>query len=602
MRRHITFALAWLLLAVPASAQITLTPKNLIFSPVDARTIASNGGGTPATLTLTPKGSYVALTCNDPDGCTITMGETGAKDGYVVSIVNVSVNPCTFANSAGVLQLSSSVSLGQWQVLDVQYVTDRWVGGTSGGGSGTVTTTGSPASGNLAFFSAASSITSGNLSGDVTTSGTGATTIANDAVSNAKLRNSGALSVIGRSANSSGDPADISAVAASDCVFRESGSTVGCGTVATAGLAASAVTYAKIQNVSAASRLLGRGSASGAGAPEEITLGSGLTMSGTQLSATGGGGGGGGTSVYPARFEGRLTLETGVPVSTTDQTAKSTLYWTPCVAYTSATCTAVTTGVVTLWNGTGAVDFATTQLSKALSGLTSGANYDVFIDYNGGSPQIVLSAAWTTDTARADALGTQYDATRQVTLPVKNGTSAYLWVGMIRTTSTTTTEDSGGITGTTQVGGKRFVWNAYNQVPRALSVIDTTDSWGYTTNTIRQAGGVAGNKVEYVAGSASALVEATVIAGVSVFNNSVAAKAGVGVDSTSTFSGLVGLAFSGAAATATILSITGTYAGYPGLGYHFLSWNEKGANNNSTFTGDDGADSSQSGLRARIWN
>jgi hypothetical protein len=55
-------------------------------------------------------------------------------------------------------------------------------------------------------------------------------------------------------------------------------------------IANDAVTYAKMQNVSAASRLLGRGSASGAGDPEEIILGSGLTMTGTTLSAAGGGG------------------------------------------------------------------------------------------------------------------------------------------------------------------------------------------------------------------------------------------------------------------------------------------------------------------------
>jgi hypothetical protein len=49
-----------------------------------------------------------------------------------------------------------------------------------------------------------------------------------------------------------------------------------------------AVTYAKMQNVSAASLLLGRGD-SGSGDPQEITIGSGLTMTGTTLSASGGG-------------------------------------------------------------------------------------------------------------------------------------------------------------------------------------------------------------------------------------------------------------------------------------------------------------------------
>ena len=46
-----------------------------------------------------------------------------------------------------------------------------------GGGGGNVTTSGSPASGNLTEFSGATSITNGNLSGDVTTSNTLATTV-----------------------------------------------------------------------------------------------------------------------------------------------------------------------------------------------------------------------------------------------------------------------------------------------------------------------------------------------------------------------------------------------------------------------------------------
>lgn len=60
--------------------------------------------------------------------------------------------------------------------------------------------------------------------------------------------------------------------------------------VSTNKIANDAVTYAKIQNVSTTSRLLGRASA-GAGDIEEITIGSGLSLTGTTLSASGGGGG-----------------------------------------------------------------------------------------------------------------------------------------------------------------------------------------------------------------------------------------------------------------------------------------------------------------------
>lgn len=88
-------------------------------------------------------------------------------------------------------------------------------------------------------------------------------------ITNAKLRDSGALSVIGRSANSSGDPADISASAASGAVLRESGSTIGFGTVATAGIADDAVTNAKLANM-ANSTIKGRTTA-GTGDPEDLT-------------------------------------------------------------------------------------------------------------------------------------------------------------------------------------------------------------------------------------------------------------------------------------------------------------------------------------------
>lgn len=51
-----------------------------------------------------------------------------------------------------------------------------------------------------------------------------------------------------------------------------------------------AITYAKIQDVSAASRVLGRGSAAGAGDTQELTLGTNLSISGTTINAASSGG------------------------------------------------------------------------------------------------------------------------------------------------------------------------------------------------------------------------------------------------------------------------------------------------------------------------
>lgn len=70
------------------------------------------------------------------------------------------------------------------------------------------------------------------LTGDVTGSGTGtfAATIANNVVSNAKIRTSSALSVMGRSANSTGNIADISA-GSDNQVLRRSGTTLGFGAI-----------------------------------------------------------------------------------------------------------------------------------------------------------------------------------------------------------------------------------------------------------------------------------------------------------------------------------------------------------------------------------
>jgi hypothetical protein len=81
-------------------------------------------------------------------------------------------------------------------------------------------------------------------------------------------------------------------------------------------IANDAVSYAKMQNVSAASTLLGRGD-SGSGDVQEITLGTNLTMTGTTLAATGGAGSGTVTTTgTPA--SGQVALVSGATSITGD--------------------------------------------------------------------------------------------------------------------------------------------------------------------------------------------------------------------------------------------------------------------------------------------
>ena len=88
---------------------------------------------------------------------------------------------------------------------------------------------------------------------------------------------------------------------------------------------------------------------------------------------------------------------------TTDQTAKTTIYYTPYVG-----------SVAPFWDGTTWTLVILAELSLALdssSGHTgyhqSAKNFDVFLDYNGGTPRLVSGPAWSSDTARASAIARQ---------------------------------------------------------------------------------------------------------------------------------------------------------------------------------------------------
>jgi hypothetical protein len=204
--------------------------------------------------------------------------------------------------------------------------------------------------------------------------------------------------------------------------------------------------------------------------------------------------------------QGRLTLESGVPVSTTDQTAKTTLYYTPyigdCIALADA-------------NGL-FENFIFTELSISLAGKTASKPHDVFCYNNAGTPTLEL-LEWTSDTVRATSIA------RTNGILLKTGDATRRYLGTIRTTATTgQCEDS--VT-------KRFVWNYYNRIPRHMYYTEGT-AHNYTTGTWRQWNASAAAKVELVIGQPEELlIKSGYVRG--AWGGAVGAAIGYGVDTTS---------------------------------------------------------------------
>jgi hypothetical protein len=173
---------------------------------------------------------------------------TAAND-LIIADGNDSLSRIAKGSNSTVLAVDSGGTLGYTTVTSAM-ITDATIA-TGDLADGAVTSAkiadGTIVAGDLA----SNSVTTAKIADDAVTSakildGTIATgDLADGSVTDAKLRDSAALTVIGRSANSTGDPADIAA-GTDGHVLRRSGTSLGFGTVATAGIADDAVTIAKI--------------------------------------------------------------------------------------------------------------------------------------------------------------------------------------------------------------------------------------------------------------------------------------------------------------------------------------------------------------------
>lgn len=257
----------------------------------------------------------------------------------------------------------------------------------------------------------------------------------------------------------------------------------------------------------------------------------------------------------------RLTLTTGVPVTTADVTGATTVY-----------CTPYKGNHIALYNGSSWVVRASAEFSLALGTITSGKPYDVFCYDNSGTPTLEF-LVWTNDTTRATALAYQDGVL------VKSGAATRRYLGTFYTTATTTTEDS---------AANRYLWNYYNRVWAVMqSPLETTNSWTYNTASFRQANNSTANQANFVLGVSEDVIDAQVVGAAQNSSAGVSMIQAIGLDSVSAMAaGCIG-----GLATSNVVNqpiqLLCIYSGHPSSGRHYLAWIEySAATGTTTFFGD----------------
>lgn len=272
----------------------------------------------------------------------------------------------------------------------------------------------------------------------------------------------------------------------------------------------------------------------------------------------------------------RLTLSTGVPVTTADVTAATTIYCTP----------GGKGNRIALYDSTGAATvYTSAEFSIAVPATTS-TMYDVFAYANSGTPTLELTA-WTNDTTRASAI-----VLTTTGVYTKTGDLTRRYLGSFRTTGTSgQTEDS---------LAKRYLWNYYNRVSRPMAVLEATDSWTYTTLTYRQANAATTNQLDFVIGVAEVEVNADVFATYGNSTGGVLVRVAIGEDSTSSPTTTGQIIHQDNAASGIYGLATAKLRRYPAVGRHTWVWLEESvATGTTTWYGDDGGSSlsrTQSGI------
>lgn len=296
--------------------------------------------------------------------------------------------------------------------------------------------------------------------------------------------------------------------------------------------------------------------------------------------------------------QGRLSLTSGVAVTSSDVVGATTDYYVPAVGR-----------YVPIWNGTqfvnvdigGELSQATTDTTKSPAAVANNSVYDKLVWLAAGTPSSSRGPAWSSDTSRGTGAGTteveQINGIWVNKFAITNGPVARFGtlVGSVRSNGSAQLMDSAAF---------RWVSNIYNAVSRNMLAIEPANSWTYTTAAFRQANANAANQLDFLQSLAGGLLTARVRGAYANTNTTEFGIVGIDIDTLNTSSIInnrtavptIGLANQ-------VVAPSADYSGYPGLGRHIAIWKEySSAGGTGTFLGDGGGTVIQTGISGEILN
>ena len=314
-----------------------------------------------------------------------------------------------------------------------------------------------------------------------------------------------------------------------------------------------------------------------------------LTVSGIPVSIAG--------NTFPA--DGRLTLASNTPVITSSGMAATTIYYTPFVG-----------NKIALYDGGGWNIKAFTELSqtttddtKSPAAVGNNSVYDLFVWLDSATLRCTRGPAWSTSVTRGTGAGTTelelLDGTYVNKVAITNGPTARRgrYVGTVRSNGSAQID---WFLGGTALGGSAplmHVWNMYNRVPVVGTTCDSTDSWTSSANAFELYNSSTGNQCNFVIGISEDMADALFSGALTISSALVAL--GIGLDSTTAKA--TNSTGAGISTTVAVRSgLVSSWAGYPGIGIHYIAALQRPGSGSCSFYGDANSNS-QTGLRVMLW-